>query len=155
MVVVCLEMDRTVFSHSSVHPWQHIWLCVMYAWLDRTNSLYCGTNLYQLCRKWFLFASWHQCRTWRRLHCHFTEPYGYVDWCFVWKWWECHLTIAMEEACSGWTKNCWCWFTTSFWLTLPVLWRVLYMQRCTRDPVLCSVVLLDVEISEAINNSLV
>ena len=61
--VVCLGADPVVYSHSSVYPWQRMWLRVMYVWLDLMNSQYCGTpreNLHQLRRISFLFASRHQ-----------------------------------------------------------------------------------------------
>ena len=78
------------FSHSSVYLWLR---------LDQTNSQYCDipdANLHQLHRKLFLFVARHQCTTQGRLHCHFMEPCGYVEWRFRRKSQECHVTMVVQ-----------------------------------------------------------
>ena len=111
--VVCLGADPCGFAHSSAYPWQRMWLGVMHAWLDRTNSQNRSTpytDLHQLLRISFILAL----ETVVRLKGGFAVISRSRAPTFLWRYGQCHETVTCTESfCQCPTKNA----------DLVVVWR--------------------------------
>ena len=120
--VVCFGADHAVFSYSSALPW-HTCLWHMHELIERIWTPH--THVRRSTEK---HSSWHQDINThkRRLRCHFTEPCGYIEWHYIQKSWECHMAMAVEEACSGLCVRTWC----GFWVfEIMEQWRLILEDK--------------------------